>query len=200
MAARPDFDRKEAAMRTASWFCIAVVIVTTTGCVPSLHPVFTKGDVVFEEKLLGEWREKHVAGKASVVTITRLDDNAYRVVSGNPGKTGVFRAHLVRLGKHLFMDLSPGKKLPKDGFHGVPYIPTHLVVRVHLDGAELRMDGVDHRKLEKMLERNPAALKHEKVKGSVLITAPTAELQKFLIAHAVGDALFGKGKPLVKRQ
>ena len=37
--------------RGLAWLSVVVLM----GCIPSLHPLYTEKDLVFDESLLGEW-------------------------------------------------------------------------------------------------------------------------------------------------
>lgn len=189
-------------MRTTLWILVAVVIAALMGCVPSLHPLYTDQDLVFEEKLLGTWREDKPDATQSW-EFRRKDPGkkAYELTYHEKKKHGVYLAHLVRLKEHLFIDLYPGKPLPDQGYHAQPYVPVHWFLRVHLSDAGLRLDPMNHSEMKKLLAKEPTALKHEPVEDGFLVTAPTPELQQFVLAHAAeDDKIFVAGDVLKKQQ
>jgi hypothetical protein len=186
-------------MRTAIWISLAALVVAFTGCVPSLHPLYTDKDLVFEEKLLGTWWEKGDDPDESW-EFKRKEGKTYELIYRKKDKFGVYKAHLVRLEGRLFLDLFPGKELPEKGHLAVPYVPMHWILRIRLDDAGLRLDPMDISEMKKLVDKNPEAVKHERVKDGVLLTASTAELQKFVLAHvAEKDKIFAKGELLTKK-
>ena len=87
------------------------------GCVPvmSLHPLYTEQDVVFEEKLLGLWRDDR-NGPEAIWKFKRPDESKkeYELIfSDKEGQKGIFEAHLVKLNERLFLDVYP-KEYPCD--------------------------------------------------------------------------------------
>jgi hypothetical protein len=83
------------------------------GCVPilSLHPLYTKEDVVLEKKLPGTWVDD-ANSPETTWEFTRIDEpeNAYRLIfTDEEGKKGSFVAHLLKLEGKLFLDIYPSE-------------------------------------------------------------------------------------------
>ena len=72
------------------------------GCIPSLHPLYTEKDLIFEEKLLGIWGKSDEYWKFQEAT----DSNSYDLTTMIDQDEGKFVAHLVKLDNMLFLDLS----------------------------------------------------------------------------------------------
>ncbi len=62
-------------MKKYFWFVGALVILA--GCVPSLHPLYTDKDTVFELALLGKWSEKD---SKATWTFTKGNKKQYNLV------------------------------------------------------------------------------------------------------------------------
>ena len=189
--------------------------VLLTGCVPivSLHPLFTKDTLVFEEKLLGTWAEE--AGKPEVTwEFARLEagaperlpaelrdqtDKCYRVnVTDDQGRKGSFVGCLVKLQDKLFLDILPDKfpageqdaeqmRLPYNAFL---FLRVHTVVRVSSLGDQLKIRLTDDDGFKKLIEAEPKAVTHDVVDDHAVLTASTAELQKFMAKYADDERLF----------
>lgn len=64
-------------MNKCFWLIGAVVLVALVGCVPSLHPLYTDGDLVFNPALVGEWSEKDSEERW---IFTKSGEKEYRLV------------------------------------------------------------------------------------------------------------------------
>src|SRR5687768_8846614 len=106
------------------------LILSMSGCLSTLYPLFTEKDLVYDGRLIGEWKEKAddesmVIEKASRQDLARLPalqhlvDKAY-IVSLKSKEAGVnptrsndqqveqkFIAFLTRLGTGLYLDFFP---------------------------------------------------------------------------------------------
>ena len=160
----------------------AVLILSTLfwGClVPSLHPIYTEKDLVFDPKLVGVWGEGD-----DVWRFSKEGEKAYRLNVTVDGKPGAFKAHLVELEGHRFLDIQP-KALDLDEedapLHWALCLPTHVFMRINVAGDTLKMASPDADDWTAYLKEHPDALKHEIVDGDVVLTADTSALQKFLV-------------------
>ncbi len=161
-----------------------------SGCVPSLHPLYTEKDVVFNKELLGIWVNKENAQKW---TFSKSNTNAYSLVcQGDSGKT-VYKVHLVKIKDYLFLDLFPQKpELPGDDFYKLHFIPAHTFLFVQTLHSELELSALDPDWLQKYLTAHPDAIKYEMVNETVVLTAQPKELQKFLVKQLSNKKAFGK--------
>ena len=79
-----------------------------TGCVSSLHPLFTQKEAVFDEKLTGLWGNDSNNKETFEFTRASNDPNnkEYKMVyTDTDGKKGEFKATLGKLGSSMFLDL-----------------------------------------------------------------------------------------------
>ena len=173
------------------------------GCVPvmSLHPLYTKENVVFDKKLLGTWVDD-ANNPTSVLEFQSADDpnNAYRLVfSDKEGKKGSFVAHLVKLQGRLFLDICPDK-LPcehedpnnMDWPHNTFFlVPVHTFVKIDsvVPRLKIRLMLVETQ-MQKFLEENPGSIAHVAIEDRLILTASTKELQAFVLKYADGDKVF----------
>jgi hypothetical protein len=179
--------------------CVALMLLA--GCIRSLHPIYTPADVVFNEDLIGTWRQ---SGDPTTWQFTKAKKGdakrAYRLVlTDSEGRPGTFLAHLVKLDDHLFLDLFPmAPKVANNGLYRFHFQRVHTFMRFELDGDSLHLTSMKPGWLEEYLKKNPDALPHTFVtttgrpvqegedpgSGQLLLTASTAELQQFLRKHA----------------
>ena len=172
------------------------------GCVPviSLHPLYTKENVVFDKKLLGTWADD--PNEPEVTWQFESADEAKKsynlVFTGEDGLKGSFVVHLVKLKDSLFLDIFPSKApwdLDDPNESQWPYnslfmIPAHTFVKVDSLAPKLKLRLMLETQLEKLLEENPDAIAHVEVEDRPVLTASTKELQAFILEYADTDKLF----------
>lgn len=172
------------------------------GCVPviSLHPLYTKENVVFDKKLLGTWvddpNEPEVIWQFSSADELKKAYNLF--FTGEDGLKGSFVAYLVKLKDNLFLDIFPSGspwELDDPNESKWPYnslfmIPAHTFVKVDSLAPKLKMRLMLDTQLEKLLEENPDAIAHVVVEDRHILTASTKELQAFVLKYAETGKLF----------
>ena len=172
------------------------------GCVPviSLHPLYTKENVVFEKKLLGTWVDNPNEPKVTW-QFESADEpkKTYNLVfTGEDGLKGSFVVHLVKLGDDLFLDIFPSEapwdlddpNESKWPYNSLFMIPAHTFVKVDTLAPKLKLRLMLETQLEKLLEENPEAIAHVEVKDRSVLTASTKELQEFVLKYAETDKIF----------
>ena len=188
-------------MKNKTWWLISAMALGVAGCIPSLNPLYTEKDLVFDAALVGSWGEKD---SADLWTFEKEDSQSYKLTISDQGKTSPFTAHLVRLGQHRFLDLYPAKG-GLDDFKGVDFykialIRGHLIFKVTQIEPTLRLSFLDPDWFKKLLEKNPQALAHQQTSDDQgLITASTAELQKFMVDNVNTEGAWSDASEL-KRQ
>lgn len=154
-----------------------------TGCddfaVPwlSFYPLYQSGDTAHEAELAGPWysseseSERIVFGmdaNAYVMTDEVLTDGQWKAIEH-------YDAFPLHLGDSLFLDLSASPQLAIRG---------HLFLKVRLDGNALQITALNDEWLRQQVV-NQAALSYLDIpNGTPVITAPTRELQRFLLKYA----------------
>lgn len=181
---------------------IAAFGLLLAGCVvTSVYPWYTAKDVVFDPALVGTWRGTDPGTKPGEFwQFEKLEDRAYKLTMAEDGKRKEFDTHLFKLGGHLFLDCFPRER-PEDS------LPPHYLLRVGSVAPVLEIALLDYDWLGKLLEKNPKAVRHlivpkklgESGDGNLVLTAETAELQRFLLKHVANTNAFGKPAQL-KRQ
>lgn len=178
----------------SSWFtsgiaAIAVATLCLTGCViTSVYPYYTARDVTFEPSLLGVWYDKEETNPATAKAFWRFEKigaQTYQVAMAEADATNHFDGHLFTLGRDQFLDLLPRERHDNNA-------PTHLLLRVRSVSPQLEMEFLDYEWLAKLVEAKPKTIRHIIVPGpagekedhnQLVLTADTAELQKFIRQH-----------------
>jgi hypothetical protein len=178
----------------------ATLALILSGCVQSVNPLYTERDLVFDSTLVGTWSEND--GDQETWVFEKSDDKGYKAIYQEKGKTGEFDVHLVKLGDRLFLDFYPEdggiKEMDRNDFYRFHFLPIHTFARVSLSPSSLEMAFMDPDWLNKLIEGNPKAIRHERRgEDGILLTAPTKDLQKFVLKYA-GEA-FGDKPAVLKR-
>ena len=171
-----------------------VLCVALVGCsVPSLNPLYTEKELVFDPALVGVW-----VGGGQTWSFEKAGDKSYKLLHNDgKGRSGTFDAHLVKLKDYLFLDISvidlAAKDESRDELVTRTLIPGHLFLKVTESGPMLKLAWMHRRWLETELEGNPNAIAHIKngnqiaqtaLTPTIVLTAPTEELQGFVIKYA----------------
>jgi hypothetical protein len=190
-------------MKTQNLIIVAGAAVMFCSCIPSVNPFYTDKDVVFDNRLLGEWREKDSKEEPQVWKFEKADDKAYKLTVIEKGnKEGKFSAHLFKLKDHSFLDLIPtdcNYATNQADLVGFSMFPGHLLFRVSQFEPELKLAAFDFDWLEKYLKKNPKALAHHMEDDSIVLTAGTRDLQKFVLKHLVEGELFNTPGVMVRK-
>lgn len=190
-------------MKTRNLMPAAAAALLLCSCIPSVNPFFTDQDVVFDARLLGEWRSKEKSDDPEIWKFERGETNAFKLtVTEEKGKQGQFDARLFRLKDDYFLDLIPADcDFPTNQANlvAVSMFPGHLLMRVSKFEPELHLAFFDFDWLEKYLEKNPTALAHHKEGKGMVLTAETRDLQAFVLKHLGDDELFDKPGEMVRK-
>jgi len=154
----------------------------------SVAPFLGERDVAFDARLVGTWKSAEGDETAEITA----DGSAYEIAyTDSQGRSGRFDAVLGRIGDLLVLDIVPSDPASEasESYRAL-LLPLHGALFVDSIEPELRVRLLDGDALEKYLERRPRALEHRKVGDTVVLTASTAELQRFLRRYARRDDAF----------
>lgn len=174
----------------ATSILLLATLVLSSGCVRSLHPLYTEGGLAYEPGLVGSWQEPE---DDETWAFSNDGSNAYTLVyTDDEGLQGTFSAHLVNLDGKFFLDFFPVEsEREENGFYRFHLLPVHTFAYVKQIEPTLQMAFPNQDWLKKHFEENPNALAHELVRGDVVLTAPTTELQTFWLKHSETEGAFG---------
>ncbi len=177
------------------------------GCVPvmSLHPLYDEQNIVFDEKLLGLWSKD--SNETMEFTRAEKGEKPYQLIYTSHNKKtketaeGIFDVCLVKIENKLFLDVFPkespcGKiEEPNEAkwfYNSFFLVPVHTFVKVNSIEPQLKLGFTDDESMKKLLEKDPNAIKHEKIDGNPILTADTKTLQKFVLKHADSNDVFSE--------
>ena len=178
-------------MKKLILFGTLLFLAGLSACVPSLPPLFTDKDLVYEPSLLGVWKED---SSTDSWTFERAAGKGYRLVVKEKGEPREFAVHLLKLDGKLFLDFYPEASEVKgieNDFFKMHLVPAHCFAKVTRIESVLEMAFLDPERLEKLLEQKHDALRHEKIDNRIVITDSTAKLQRFVLDHFADEKAFG---------
>ncbi|MEW6306959.1 MAG: hypothetical protein AB1705_26140, partial [Verrucomicrobiota bacterium] len=149
MKSKPPGSLSWSKLKRLSAIAVVVAACLVAGCIPSLNPLYTEKDTVFDAALVGQWSEK---GKETESwTFAKGEGKAYALTIRDEEKSSPFQAHLVQLGEFRFLDIYPDEDglddLPREAFFKASLIPGHLVLRVYQVEPELKLCLPDPKEL-----------------------------------------------------
>ncbi len=193
------------------------VLLMLNGCIPSLHPIYTEDKLVLLKELPGIWQTQSdaTAGKDQKFQITTNDGpsgkpetwtfksgeekNYLLIHEDQDGYAAAFDIHLIKLGKHYFMDFFPtdmpvdesGKPLKEPGSLGkmnsltaIHLLAVHTFAKLEITDRELKISMFDPEFLRDLLKRKQIRIKHEETENGYVLTASPEDLQKFAEKYA----------------
>jgi hypothetical protein len=196
---------------------ILVMVTVLSGCLATLHPLFTEKDLVFDARLLGIWRE---GNNKELTTIERgtvasfgqlpeklrsLADRAYVLTHKDDSEEKKYYGFLTRIGKELYLDFYPLEskaQLGYDRFYMQHLVKMHRFYSLRFfneDSFAIREFDGDF--LKELIDKNQIRLKHEKrFNGDFVITASTQELQQYVQKYSDVDEAYSSSTVLVKQR
>ncbi len=165
---------------------ISILVLLVAGCVRSFYPLYTDKDLIFDQTLVGTW----IDGNNNVWTFLKSKDKSYELVYTEKTAPAKFKAHLVKLGKYQFLDLAPEEPGIDNSFFSGHLIPVHTFSRIWITNDSLRLSLFDNGWLKEMIEKKKVSIAHERQGDSIILTAPTKELQKLVTRYADNKKAF----------
>jgi hypothetical protein len=170
-----------------------------TGCVPSLNPLYTERDLIYDNSLVGVWVDKETSETWAFSNGGRLE---YKLLhTDEDGRNGEFSARLIKIEGKLFLDIVPIKTgFPQTDFFQSHFLTTHTFMHVVPSESTVQIAVLESRWLKDLLEGNREAIRHEKINGEIVLTASSKEMQKFLLANLTTKEAFSQPLELTRKR
>jgi len=176
-------------------FCLLAVLLG--GCLPSLHQLHTDETLIFEERLVGKWNDE-----GNIWEFRKAGEKEYemRVVDGDKSKEGRFEVHLIELEGMMFLDIFPDTEALEDmqDFYLMHIVPAHTFMKVDQIDPNLQLRMMNPDAVSRILKDDPTLLKHELVNDDLVLTAPTEQLQEFVVEYANVKDVFGDATEMTR--
>ena len=181
------------------------LMVMITGCISSIHPIYTEKELVYDDALLGVWHTE----SNETYHVTRSGKQAYHLVlTDNDEKQGDFHVHLANVRDTLFLNVQPAQSPLESRFPNLwntHIIRGHFFCMVEQIEPELKIKSLDIDWLEQHLKNEPSAIDHtilshgsNNKQGKIVLTASTEKLQNFAIKHLKTPGAFTDSESLRK--
>ena len=164
-------------------------VLSLTGCAKlvSINPIVTDKEAMLDPALLGVWHDKD--GEDTLI-VNQLENHYVIRYVGKSSSAVKLEARLFEAGDVRLMDVVASDD---DPFR----TPTHIPMRVWLDGTTLRFSLLDSDWLKQHATRQLAA---QTVEGRTLITAPSDTVRAFLTEYGIDARACGEPEDLHKAQ
>ena len=187
-------------MKKAATLIFIGLLLLMTGCnfIPSVHPLYTDQDLIFDPLLVGVWADKdgNLTG-----TFTKKAEDAYTLLYvDEKGKNGEFTVHLLEVGDRRFLDIyAADTDIQQNEFYKCHLLPVHTFMRMQQQGDGLQMASLKQDWIKKYLQEHSDAIKHEKVDDGILLTAQSKDMQVFLLKHDKTADAWDECSPITRR-
>ena len=196
------------------------LIIFLSGCLTTLHPIFTEKDLAYDPKLIGTWNTENQGNKGKVVisnlatenslelpgNISTIKQKGYFISYQNgPGETSKqYIAFLARIGKHLYFDYYPADRKEDekiDEFFGAHLVKMHTSYRVEiLNDGSFELSQLDESYVTKLIDEKKIRISHETdADDNTVITASTQELQQYLLKYGDEPSAYRSDKTIFKK-
>ncbi|HBG78068.1 MAG TPA: hypothetical protein DDW84_04355 [Phycisphaerales bacterium] len=172
-------------LKKIAFYTLAILL---GGCVPSLHPLFTDEEIIFDANLVGVWSEPN---SKNFWEFKQADNKKYDVIYTDEKGIGKFDGRLGKIGGDTFIDFYPQDiNLPGSDFYKFHLLGIHTFAKVGLSKDSLKLSVMNPDNVEKLLKTDPNATKHEKVDDRIVLISSTKELQTFIKKYGKDNDLF----------
>jgi len=185
---------------------LVLLAFVLSGCfVFSFYPLYTDRDLFPNTLLLGDWTDKDsVAWRFVHRPVTdanspqKVDSTVYLLTMKEPGgewKNSSFEVRVVRLNGTCFLDfyLKDYRSGTDPDWFDLHLVPVHTFARVTFEGNLVTLNWLDPKWLEELLKKNKNKIRHENNGNHILLTARTAQLQKFVVKSFRDEAAWKDG-------
>ena len=199
---------------------VALLLIFLSGCLTTLHPIFTEKDLAYDPKLIGTWNTENQGNKGKVVISNLATENSSELPGNistikqkgyfiryqdSTGKTSEqYIAFLARIGKHLYFDYFPADKKEDqkiDEFFSAHLVKMHTSYRVEIsnDGS-FELSRLDEGYVTKLIGEKKIRISYEKdADDNTVITASTKELQQYLLKYGDEPSAYRSDKTTFKK-
>lgn len=196
------------------------LVIFLSGCLTTLHPIFTEKDLAYDPKLIGTWNTENQGNKGKVVISNLATENSLELpgntttikqkgyfisYQNGPGGTSKrYIAFLARVGKHLYFDYYPADRKEDekiDEFFGAHLVKMHTSYRVEiLNDGSFELSQLDESYVTKLIDEKKIRISHETdADDNTVITASTQELQQYLLKYGDEPSAYISDKTIFKK-
>ena len=194
------------------------LVIFLSGCLTTLHPIFTEKDLAYDPKLIGTWKTDSTGGRAVITNlatessvelpgnISSISQKGYLItyLQEDGSISERYIAFLARIGKHLYFDYYPANKKEDrkiDDFFGIHFVKMHTPYRVEIlkDGS-FELSQLKEGYVTTLIDEKKIRISHETdADNNTIITASTKELQQYLLKYGDEPSAYESDKKIFKK-
>mgnify|MGYP006270942523 FL=1 len=175
---------------------LVALVVLLSACVPSLNPLYTDEDLIFNPELLGTWGEPD---EKESWTFEQKGEKEYKLTHSDKQGEATFSVHLLKIGNTTFLDIYPDAAEPINSLYQMHLFPVHTFYKVVIEKGEVALQMFGSSSLEDAIKAGEIDLDYVMQDGSLLLTASTETLQKVVLEHVDNEKIFQDPTRLTKR-
>jgi len=207
-------------MKTRIISTMLVLMLLAGSCIPSLFPLYTKDDIVLDDRIIGSWdgggngiwtiekQEYHPKAAFMSPTWTEPDDETdpekimYRLTVYDTDEEDTLEAefimHLLELDGQMYANYYPKSWELDHDFLSWHMIETHNFSKISISDDHFETEFFYPTYLMELIEKNKIRISHLTLGENILVTASTRDLQKFVIKYS-DDEKAGLGPDIFKK-
>jgi hypothetical protein len=197
-------------MKTKSIVLVCALLFLLQGClVVSIHPFYTEKDVIYKPELTGKWMD-HDSNSWMIIQHMEFaglfkpdkPGRSYEIKYTDNKGTSVFFVNLFQLGKEMYLDFYPQNQEKGNDLGNFHFVPSHSLARVELKNGKIIIGWYNQEWLISLFNQNKIRIAHERTpfdqadknpdNEMVVLTASTADLQKFILKYGNDPNAFKK--------
>lgn len=163
-------------MKAFTILMVALLASAFIGCISSVNPLFTDGELVFNTDLLGNWSDGE-----SQLSFTREGENAYILITSDEGDDVGYKTHLLQLDNNTYLDIYPSDNLKNSFLFEATHFPVHYFYKIEIKQEEIILSEMDNDLADSLINNSQFDIPYvESQDGWILLTASTEKLQNFI--------------------
>lgn len=184
-------------MKKHTVFFLAMATILLASCsVRSLHPIYDEASTISKTEILGIWKD----GDSTIYEIEAENTSSYTTKQSDGYLLKIFNPkndsnlvkmyiHLVEIDQQIFWDLFPTDEYENNipGVMTENLLPVHTFGKMEIQPDLLKVYYFKGDWLAHLFEQNKIRIPHEKITtsngSSIVLTASTSELQKFILKY-----------------
>ena len=193
-------------MKTRFSFLLAgLFLVLLSGCISSIHPLYTSKDVAFDPLLVGEWFDTDNSNRW---IFESKNDSSYKLIYHENGVFGddstqtisIFDVNLVNLEGHYFLDLYPGDddQFTMSTLMAATLLPVHTFAKIDFEDGAYNVRFFSGEWLQQSIIDKKIDIAYEKTNEQIVLTASTQDLQKMVLQNVDNEEAFIEPATLVR--
>lgn len=173
---------------------LSMLALMMSSCIISLHPLYDSKTMVKEMRLTGRWLDQNSESPSKWNFQAKKDNEGeftgkYQLEHTSDGYTYEYEAVLLKLGADFYLDVLVEGMVDEKKEDQSPllalYVPSHNFYKIEFGQTDqIKVFPFDGDRLDKLVSQRKIRIKHEMVDGTMVVTASTEDLQKFLLKYA----------------